>query len=762
MPFAFSLQHIWKKVIDWCISFVYFAADVTIAHTEKSRKEMNLLKSILALATMMMTLGCPANKGSDSYDRKVSGHPERTLAVWKDVAPGVWKSDIGTPESINLLDMAGIGPRLDALTHKGSVQMPLNDTDIAAVVHDGKTYLRFPLDDDEQIYGFGLNFQTVHQRGRILRLHLDHYGDQDNGRTHAPVPFYVSSKGYGVLINSARYLDVWIGTSVRKDSPHPPDARDRTTDPLWSAQAKSDAVEILIPARGASVYIFGGPSPLDVVQRYVLFCGGGVLPPKWGLGFWQRVPTAFSDADVRKEVDAFENHDFPLDVIGLEPGWQSRAYPCTYEWDKSRFPHPEQFLQEMMNRGVRLNLWMNPYISPEASIARTIEPYTGSHTVWCGTVPDYTLQESRAILSVHFTENHINYGVSGYKIDECDGFDSWLWPDVATFPSGLSGEQMRQTYPLQLQRMILGLFHKQGKRTYGLVRGSNAGASSFPFVLYSDYYSHAGFMTALVNSSFAGVLWTPEVRSSKTGEEWLRRMQLSCFSPLAMINAWADGTKPWSFPEVFSAVREVALLRNGLLPYLYTAFARYQSEGIPPFRSMVLEPSLAPKPDDTEDYRHAARQEIKDQYMIGEFLLVAPMLAGEKQRKVLLPHGKWYDFYTGRYAGEAESITVTPGLAITPLYVKDGGMIPMIPSQRQLSQLRDGIPLEIRHYGAAEGTTHIYDDDGSSFAYEAGENTSLEVRAIRQADGTLRGTMSEPPKKTPWSYGTISWKWMTR
>ena len=723
---------------------------------------MSLLKGIAVLFMATVSIGCPANESPRSYHQKASEQPKRTVVVWKGVVPGVWKSDVGAPESVNLLDMAGIAPRWDALSRKPPPEFPLREADISAVVHGGKTYLRFPLDDDEQIYGFGLNFQTIHQRGRILRLHVDHYGDQDNGRTHAPVPFYVSSKGYGVLINSARYVDVWVGTAVRADSPHPPEVRDRTTDPQWSPQPKSDVVEILIPAAGANVYVFGGPTPLDVVQRYNLFCGGGIVPPKWGLGFWQRVPTAFSDSDVRKEVDAFEKHDFPLDVIGLEPGWQSRAYPCTYEWDKSRFPHPDQFIQEMKSKGVRLNLWMNPYVSPEAAIAKPIEPYTGSHTVWCGTVPDYTLQEARAILSDHFTKNHIGPGVSGYKIDECDGYDSWLWPDVATFPSGLSGEQMRQTYPLQLQRMIRDLFRSQGKRTYGLVRGSNAGASAFPFVLYSDYYSHAGFITALANSSFSGVLWTPEVRSSKTAEEWVRRVQSSCFSPMATINAWADGTKPWSFPGVFSAVREVAFLRSRLLPYLYTAFAIYYSEGTPPFRAMVLEPSLTPTTRDTDDYARAARQEINDQYMMGEYLLVAPMFAGEKQRKVLLPHGKWYDFYTGAYAGEAQVVTVAAGLERIPLFVKDGGMIPMIPPQRQLSRLRAGLPLEIRHYGTAEGTTHIYDDDGSSLAYETGAHTWLKARAIRQGDGTLKGVADEPPKTTPWSYGIISWKWMTR
>ena len=148
--------------------------------------------------------------------------------------------------------------------------------------------------------------------------------------------------------------------------------------------------------------------------------------------------------------------------------------------------------------------------------------------------------------------------------------------------------------------------------------------------------------------------------------------------------------------------------------------------------------------------------------MMGDYLLVAPMFAGEKQRKVLLPHGKWYDFYTGKYAGEAQVVTVTAGLETIPLFVKDGGIIPMIPPQRQLSKLRGGFPLEIRHYGKAEGTTRIYDDDGSSFAYETGAHTWLEARALRQSDGTLKGETDDPPKNTPWSYGTITWKWMTR
>ena len=284
-------------------------------------------------------------------------------------------------------------------------------------------------------------------------------------------------------------------------------------------------------------------------------------------------------------------------------------------------------------------------------------------------------------------KDQVNLGVSGYKIDECDGYDRWLWPDVAIFPSGNSAEQLRQTYGLLLQKMTTELYHKRNIRTYGLIRASNGGGASFPYVIYNDYYSHEDFITALINSGFSGVLWTPEVRGSKTSEEWLRRIQTVVFSPMAMINAWSSGTKPWSFPDVEKNVKEYALLRMQLIPYLYSEFAKYHFEGTPPFRGMNLEPGfnagtkveIRNRNLNDDPYSEAVLKEIKDQYMAGENLLVAPVFTGQTSRKVILPAGKWYDFYTGKYAGDGEVITVTPGLEKIPVYVKDGGIIPMMP-----------------------------------------------------------------------------------
>jgi alpha-glucosidase (family GH31 glycosyl hydrolase) len=643
---------------------------------------------------------------------------------WQTAAPGVWMLKVGQAQSITLLDAAGGEPDMEALAKLPGAGFPLDTGLIRAEVIDGETYLRFPLQRGEEIYGLGLNFQTHNQRGRILNLHVDHYAPPDNGRTHAPVPFYVSSKGYGVLIDAARYLTVYVGTAIRVEADDPPQLLDRNSDDGWKAQPYSDAVEILVPADGADVYLFGGPTMLKAVQRYNLYNGGGTLPPKWGLGFTQRVPTLYSDKDILNEVESFEKHDFPLDFIGVEPGWQSMAYPCTFEWDQSRFPDPEGFIKSLDERGVRANLWLNPYLSPAGSLYEEMKPYSGSHTVWNGLVPDLTMPEPVELFRKHFMKHHIALGVSGYKIDEVDGFDSWIWPDVATFPSGISAEEMRQVYGLLFQRMSSEWFREINQRTYGLVRASNAGASSLPYVIYNDYYSHPDFITALINSSFIGVLWTPEVRSSGQSEEWLRRMQSVCFSPMAMLNAWSDGTKPWTFPEVEKQVREVAMLRMRLMPYIYSTFAQYRFEGVPPFRAMQLVEGLHLQPETSE---------IKYQYMMGESMLVAPMFAGEKSREVLLPPGKWYDFYTGKLAGEDEVITVSPGLDRIPLFVKDGAIIPMLKEERTRMPVAGESPvLEIRHYGEAAGTFTLYDDDGVSFNYEQGAYSLTALRVSRE------------------------------
>lgn len=700
---------------------------------------------------------------------QIQANAQELSLQWTKKSSGVWSSVVGRPEKVNFTTISQVMPKVEALAAMADINFPLAENEIKATVFDGKTYLQFPLDLGEQIFGLGLNFQTVEQRGRILRLHMDHYNGSDNGRNHAPVPFYVSSKGYGVFINSARYIDIWVGTAVTKDSKVPMDARDRNTDKSWTAQPYSDNVSVLVPAEGVEIEIFGGPTTLDAVSRFNLYNGGGCLPPKWGLGFWHRTPTLYSDSLVLNEVKEFKAHQFPLSVIGLEPGWQSKSYPCTYEWDKGRFPNPAKFVTQLKDQGIQTNLWMNPYISPESELIKTLKPFTASHTVWNGYIPDYGLPQVNSIIGAHLKKYQLDIGVSGFKMDENDGFDNWLWPDVARFPSEIPAEQMRQLYGVMMQKMTTQLYREQNRRTYGLVRASNAGGSSFPYVIYNDYYSHRDFITALINSSFIGVLWTPEVRSSPTAEEWLRRMQTVCFSPLAMLNAWSDGTKPWSFPEVEKQVADVAKLRMQLIPYIYTCFAEYAFYGRPPMRAMNLLDGFTATSEivagqlssTTNPYAEATRTEVKDQFMVGDNLLVAPLFTGETERKVILPKGRWYDFYTGQLAGEGEVIKVAPGLDKIPVYVRDGGIIPMYETNQLTLKPHEKSNLIIRFYGGKEAVYKLYDDDGETFDYEKGAFSWREVRVSKAKDGKLKGSISRAEKSKPDNFATVKFQFMS-
>jgi alpha-glucosidase (family GH31 glycosyl hydrolase) len=560
---------------------------------------------------------------------------------------------------------------------------------------------------------------------------------------------------------------------VRLAAKEKPPVVDRTTGGRqWQANPRSDSIEAVANASGLDMYVFAGPTPLDAIRRYNLLCGGGAMPPKWGLGFLTRVQTRYTAEQALADVAEFRKNGIPLDMLGLEPGWQSAAYPCSFEWDATRFPDPKKFLAEIEAQHLHVNLWFNPYVQPASPLAQKLMPYAGTHLVWNGIVPDYTMPAARDIFAGHLKRTVVDLGpaaVGGFKIDEVDGYDRYLWPDSAVFPSGRSGEQLRQTFGLLLQRTVYDVFHAQNRRTMGQVRGTNAGASRFPFVIYNDNYDFNDYITAVANSGFAGVLWSPEVRGSNSGEDMLRRTQAVCFSPLALYNGWASTQKLWTHDEVKDQIRDAIVLRLRLLPYFYTAFAQYHFDGTPVIRPMPLVSGsrnevkeVAGQLDATENpYAAGQFREVKDQYLFGDDLLVAPIAAGVKSRKVVLPAGKWYDFYTGKLAGENQTIEVSPPLAQMPVFVRDGALIPLLAGDRQWAPTTtEHVPLEVRHYGEANGTVAVYDDDGETFDYERGEFSWTTLRAAKDAEGRWQGTVAPATGGRPWHYSDVTWTFM--
>ncbi|MEF3305977.1 TIM-barrel domain-containing protein [Paenibacillus sp. GYB003] len=698
--------------------------------------------------------------------------------IWIAAAPGVWRTTVGNPGKPTPLSWIGASPRLEAMERlpQGEPPFELGEMRLFDAGSRGRgCIVSFPLGETEKLYGTGLQFMRMNQRGRTRYLRVNSDPKQDTGESHAPVPFYVSDRGYGVLVDSSAIVTMHLGSTMRRGDAARDRVRDRNADSGWKATLVSPRAEIQLPPEGADIYVFAGPTLEAVVRRYNLFCGGGALPPKWGLGFWHRVPKLFDADEAFEEALEFRKRDFPCDVIGLEPGWHSKSYPVTYEWDGKRFPDPRRFVERMSENGFRVNLWEHPYVSPDSELYAALEPLSGSHTVWGGIAPDYTLPEAAEAYKEQHDRRHAAIGVSGYKLDECDGSEltnnAWMFPAHAEFPSGLDGERMRQLYGLLFQKMTGDLFRSRNRRTYGLVRASNAGASPMPYVLYSDLYDHRQFIRALCNASFSGLLWTPEVRKARNAEDWVRRMQTVCFSPLAMLNAWGDGTKPWSYPEAEPIVRHYIKLRMRLLPYLYTAFAAYREDGVPPFRAMpfVVGPEQTAQAEaklagdeseilNTTDAAYGKRtgKQWDDQYMVGEALLVAPLFEGETERDVLLPPGVWYGFETGsRYEG-GRVVRVRTGLEHIPVFVRDGAVIPTIPALPSVPAAGETTPLTFVHFGEADGECRLYDDDGETFDYEAGRCGWWTARVTRKPDGGYAGELTGPDGAA-FSYREAGW-----
>ena len=524
--------------------------------------------------------------------------------------------------------------------------------------------LSFPLEDDTNIYGFGLQLKQFNHRGRKLKLSVNADPIAPTGDSHAPVPFFVTNKGWSMYVDTARYAEFYCGNqknpafSGQKISSSQEEGNSTaavSTEELYALRnTGNQTMTIQIPGcQGVDVYIIEGDTITDMVAQYNLLSGGGCQVPDWGLGVLYRCYSRYTADQVLAITDEFRSKDIPLHIIGLEPGWQTRTYSCSYLWS-DLFPDPAGFLAEMKKRDVHVNLWEHGFTHPTAPIHDALAPYSGDTLVWSGLVPDFSLPEARAIFREH-QKTLVDMGVDGFKLDECDSSDytgSWSFPLSSRFPSGMDGEQYHSLFGTLYSQVMMEALGDTP--TLSEVRNMGALAASYPFVLYSDLYEHQDFIRGVANAPFSGLLWSPELRDAHSREELLRRLQVVVFSVQCLINTWYCEDLPWREFGCEEEVRQLLKLRVQLMPRLREAFRIYHETGKPPIRALVM--------DYTSDAEVA---NIDNEYLFCEDLLVAPIAAGQGDtRKVYLPEGNWVDFFTeepvasGWHTVTAENIPV--------------------------------------------------------------------------------------------------------
>ena len=520
--------------------------------------------------------------------------------------------------------------------------------------------VEFPLEDDAQIYGFGL--QLLMHEFRRCRVRTAPNADPQtrNGDSHAPAPFFVTNKGYGMYFDTARWAEFYCGKTHKDTAIAVENGESKvmtSTDELYAAKrVGAEVMQVLIPvAEGVDIYIIEGDTITDIVKQYNMLSGGGCDVPEWGLGVMYRCYTEYNQNEILDMARYFREKDIPCHVLGLEPGWQSHAYSCSHMWSE-RYPDPAGMVRELKEMGYHLNLWEHAFTHPSSPIYKDLAPYCGDFLTLGGLTPDFSLLEARKIFADQQKKIAIDIGVDGFKLDECDCSDNntgWSFPNTTEFPSGMDGEQYHSLFgTLYAQTMLEAL---DGKPTYCQVRNLGALASSYPFVLYSDLYGHEEFVRGVVTAPFSGILWTPELRDAGSKEELIRRLQALVFSSQCLINAWFFAGAPWAQYDCEDEVRELLKIRESLMPMLKKAFDEYRDTGKPPIRALVMDYT-----DDKETYK------LDDEYLFCEDLLVAPMIWGKGDtREVYLPTSdKWVDYFTGEPVASGRFTVTTKGIPV--------------------------------------------------------------------------------------------------
>ena len=384
-------------------------------------------------------------------------HQSFTAQTIEKIAPGVWKISFGTPEKFKPSEFKQVSALNAMKTLSDNDTPPFDLTAIKFINTKRGCIAELKMEESEKLYGFGLQNNTFQQRGLRKEIRVSSMSTGNVGFSHAPVPFYVSTKGYGVFVNTSRYVTFYNGTmhkaseSIKIRENKNADVALSTIDLYKPLEKTSSNMIIEVPSEeGMEIYVFDGPTMKETIQRYNLYSGGGCMVPAWGLGVKYRGKADFSDTKTQELAEYFRVNEIPCDMFGLEPGWQSVTYSCSFVWNNSLFPDPDQFIHRMDSMGYKLNLWEHAYIFPTSPLFDPLKNKSGDFSVWKGLVPDFVDPDVQKIFGDYHEKNFVNKGITAFKLDECDAADykdadaQWSFPDISRFPSGIDGEQMHQ------------------------------------------------------------------------------------------------------------------------------------------------------------------------------------------------------------------------------------------------------------------------------------------------------------------------------
>ena len=531
-----------------------------------------------------------------------------------------------------------------------------------AIDHDDNDrphmFERLSLTVGTKVYGLGERFTEFVKNGQMVDI-WNRDGGANTDQAYKNIPFFLTNRGWGVFVNNPGRVEFEVGS-------------EKVHKALFS-----------VPGESLEYYVIDGPDPKGVIDRYTRLTGRPALPARWSFGLWLTTSftTEYDEATVTGFLDGMAERDIPLHVFHFDCFWMRGLHWCDFEWDPETFPEPEAMLKRYKERGLNICVWINPYIAQESKLfdegkenGYLIKRSDGSVWQWDRWQPgqavvDFTNPEA-CDWYAGYLKDLVAQGVDCFKTD----FGERIPVDVA-YHDGSDAETMHNYYTFLYNKVVYeALQETKGKDEAVLfARSATTGGQQFPVHwggdCYSDYESMAESLRGGLSLGLSGFgFWSHDIggfEATAEADVYKRWCAFGLLSSHSRLHGSKSYRVPWLYDEeAVDVLRFFTKLKMKLMPTIYEAACEAPKTGLPVMRAMLLE-----FPEDrTCDV-------LDRQYMLGEKLLVAPVLDAAGDAEIYLPKGRWTHLLSGEEVEGGRWRVENHDFMSLPLYVRPSSLI---------------------------------------------------------------------------------------
>lgn len=591
---------------------------------------------------------------------------------------------------------------------------------------DNANYVREELDLSvgEYVYGLGERFTPFVKNGQTVDI-WNRDGGTSTEQAYKNIPFYLTNKGYGVFVNHPEMVSFEV------------------------ASEKVSKVQFSVTGEYLEYYIIGGPTLKKVLENYTSLTGKPALPPAWTFGLWLSTSftTNYDEKTVTSFVDGMAERDLPLHVFHFDCFWMKEFHWCDFEWDSRIFPDPEQMLARLKSKGLKICLWINPYIAERSHLfdegmemGYLLKKANGDVWQWDLWQPGMGLVDFTNPAACEWYASKlrrlVDMGVDSFKTD----FGERIPTDVVYY-DGSDPNKMHNYYTFLYNQVVFNLLEeKLGKHQAAVfARSGTVGSQQFPVHWGGDcsanYESMAESLRGGLSLGLSGFgFWSHDIggfENTAPADVYKRWIAFGLLSSHSRLHGSRSYRVPWTYDEEsVDVLRFFTKLKCSLMPYLFAASIEASVHGTPVMRSMVLEFTEDP----TCDY-------LDRQYMLGESLLVAPVFAETGEVSFYLPAGTWTNYFTGEKVRGGSWRRETHAYMSVPLYVRPNAIIAVgRVDDKPDYDYADGAQLQVFELeNGARASTVVADMEGKP---------RLEITAAREGQVVtieVQGTDSGKP-----------------